>query len=72
MIHFPLQIDCIWDVYEMQEKRFESCGAADANVTTVYIGEDVKDCPCPWEASCGRVRVRGPGYATADTREKYG
>ena len=56
---FPLQMDCVWDVYEMKPKRFEGCDAP--NVTTVYIGVDVKDCPCPWEASCGRVRVSGPG-----------
>ena len=62
-------MDCVWDVYEMQPKRFESCDAADANVTTVYIGVDVKDCPCPWEASCARVRVSGTGV---DTKIIYG
>ena len=29
----------------MQPKRFEGCDANDSNVTTVYIGVDVKDCP---------------------------
>ena len=62
-------MDCVWDVYQMQPKRFESCDAADSNVTTVYIGVDVKDCPCPWEAACDRVRVSGPGE---DTKVIYG
>ena len=66
-------MDCVWDVYEMQPKRFESCDAADANVTTVYLGVDVEDCPCPWEVSCDRVRVSGPGYDTGDdTKVIYG
>ena len=67
---FPLQVDCVWDVYEMKPKRFEGCDGP--NVTTVYIGVDVKDCPCPWEASCARVRVSGPGYATVGARYIYG
>ena len=53
----------------MQPKRFEGCDAPDSNVTTVYIGVDVKDCPCPWEAACDRVRLSGPGE---DTKVIYG
>ena len=62
------QIDCVWDVYEMKPKRFDGCDAPNGNVTTVYIGVDVKDCPCPWEASCVRIRVSGP----YDDRAIYG
>ena len=62
-------MDCVWDVYQMQPKRFEGCDAADSTVKTVYIGVDVKDCPCPWEAACDRVRVSGPGE---DTKVIYG
>ena len=57
----------------MQPKRFEGCDAPDSNVTTVYIGVDVEDCPCPWEATCQRVRVSGPEYETdISARDLYG
>ena len=67
---FLLQAECIWDVYEMKPKRVDSCDGPD--VTTVYIGVDVEDCPCPWVASCDRVRVSGSGYTTDGNLDIYG
>ena len=55
---FP-QIDCIWDVYEVKQKRVESYEGP--NTVRVYISEELQDCPCPWRASCPRVRVSGAG-----------
>ena len=68
---FLVQIDCIWDVYEVKPERVDSCEGP--SLTTVYIGEEVEECPCPWEASCHTVRVRGPGYGSLNsTRAIHG
>ena len=70
---FLLKVDynCVWDVYEMKEKRVDTCDGP--NMTTVYINQDLEDCPCPWKSTCDRVRVKGPGYAAAPSpREIYG
>ena len=54
----------------MKQKKVASCDGPD--IKTVYISEDVEDCPCPWNVTCHRVRVRGPGYAGIEHLEKYG
>ena len=56
-------------MYEVKQKKVESCDGP--NVTTVYISEDVEDCPCPLKTACNRVRVTGPGYESG-VRDNYG
>ena len=67
---FLVQIDCIWDVYEVKEAREERCEGPET--VRVYISEELEDCPCPWRASCPRVRVRGHSYATSASPVKWG